>query len=429
MPSTKKFALIDCNNFYVSCERLFNPCLRQRPVVVLSNNDGCIIARSNEAKNLGIGMGEPYFKKKQFLRQHGVQIFSSNYALYGDLSQRVMTILQQEEPEMEIYSIDEAFVRLLPVAGKSMAEHGRYLKKRVDQCVGVPVSVGIGTSKTLAKLASGIAKKDPACQGVFDLAACPDQDTVLAGIPVNAVWGIGRRSAKKLNRHGIYTALELKSSDSRWIRGQLGLPGLRTVTELRGKACISIEQSPPNRKSVVSSRSFRQPLTTIADLQEAISCYVSIAARKIRSQGLLTANLHVFLSCNRFANNNSIPCFSGSRMLPLAEPTACTPTLIKAALRGLRQLYRPGHAYKKAGVMLTGLSDAAMLQQNLFFRSAEVESRPLMAALDRVNSRWGSDTLRYGSSGTTRKWSMKQDRKSPAYTTCWAELPVVYAAG
>ena len=429
MPATKRFALIDCNNFYVSCERLFNPRLQRRPVVVLSNNDGCIIARSNEAKRLGIGMGDPYFKKKQFLRQHGVQVFSSNYALYGDLSQRVMTILQQEEPEVEIYSIDEAFVRLSPVAGQSMAQYGLHLKKRLDQCVGIPVSVGIGASKTLAKLASTIAKKNPDCQGVFDLADCPDPDTILAGIAVNAIWGIGRRSSKKLNQHGIYTALDLKNSNSRWLRGLLGLSGLRTVTELRGESCISIEQSPPNRKSVVSFRSFRQPLTSLEDLSEAISCYVSIAAQKIRSQQLLTANLHVFLSCSRFAKNSSTPFFSGSRMLPLAEPTASTPTLIKAALQGLRQLYRPGYAYKKAGVMFTGLSNAAMQQQNLFFRSAELESRPLMAALDRVNSRWGSNTLRYGSSGTAREWSMKQTRKSPAYTTCWAELPVVYAAG
>ncbi len=425
----KKFALIDCNNFYVSCERLFNPRLLQRPVVVLSNNDGCIIARSNEAKSLGIGMGEPYFKRKQFLRQHRVQIFSSNYALYGDLSQRVMTILQQEEPEVEIYSIDEAFVRLAPIAGQSMAEHGLYLKKQVDQCVGVPVSVGIGSSKTLAKLASRIAKKDPAGQGVFDLDTCPDQDKVLAGIAVKAVWGIGRRSAEKLNQHGIYTTLELKNSDSRWIRGMLGLPGMRTVMELRGEPCISIEQSPANRKSVVSSRSFRQPITSLTDLKEAISCYVSIAAGKIRNQGLLTANIHVFLSCSRFAKNSNIPCFSGSRMLPLVEPTASTPTLIKAALQGLTTLYKPGYAYKKAGVMFTGLSNAAMQQQNLFFRSAELENRPVMAALDRINSRWGQDTLRYGSSGLQRGWDMKQRRKSPAYTTNWAELPVVRAAG
>ena len=420
------FALVDCNNFYVSCERLFNPRLRDRPVVVLSNNDGCIIARSNEAKALGIGMGEPYFKKKAYLRRHGVQVFSSNYALYGDLSHRVMSILQQLEPEVEIYSIDEAFIRLLAQPGRELTDHGLFLKHRVGQCVGIPVSVGIGRTKTQAKLAASIAKKDPRCRGVFNLETCPDRDALLAKIAVNNVWGVGRRFTRTLNRRGVYTALDLKNSDSRWVRNILGLSGLRTVMELRGESCIPIEQCRSNRKSVVSSRSFRKPITLLEDLQEAVSCYISIAARKLRDQGLVAANLHVFLSTSRYRTD--IPRFSGSRMIMLSSATSCTPTLIKAGLRELTELYREGYQYNKAGIMLTGLSNATMQQQNLFIQSDDARNKPLMEALDRINDRWGRDTLRYGSSGLARGWRMKQSRKSPAYTTSWAELPVVRAS-
>ena len=422
------FALIDCNNFYVSCERLFKPALRDRPVVVLSNNDGCIIARSNEAKALGIGMGDPYFKKKAFLRRHGVQVFSSNYALYGDLSFRVMSILQQEEPEVEVYSIDESFIRLTRQRGRTMTERGQQLRERVGRCVGIPVSIGIGSSKTLAKIATSVAKKYPGYQGVFDLAGCPDPDAVLASIKVNKVWGIGGRSTIKLNSQGIYTALDLKNSDERTIRTLLGLPGLRTRMELRGEPCITLEQCPPARKSIVSSRSFRRPITALEDLKEAVSCYISIAARKLRDQDLAAANLHVFLATSRFRTD--FPRFSGSRMIALAQATSCTPTLIKAGLRELTALYKPDYPYNKAGIMLTGLSQASMRQQNLFIPAADdARTGPVMEALDRINDRWGRDVLRYGSSGLAREWSMKQTWKSPAYTTSWAELPVVKALG
>ena len=422
----KLFALVDCNNFYVSCERLFQPALRNRPVVVLSNNDGCIIARSNEAKALGIKMGDPYFKKKLFLRKHGVQVFSSNYALYGDLSCRVMTILQQEEPEVEVYSIDESFIRLTAQHGRSMTEHGLYLKERVGRCVGIPVSIGIGSTKTLAKIATSVAKKYPGYHGVFNLEDCSCQDKVLASIKVNKVWGIGRQSTKKLNQQGIYTALDLKNSDERKIRKLLGLPGLRTLMELRGESCITLEQSPPARKSIVSSRSFRKPITELQDLKEAVSSYISTAARKLRDQGLAAANLHVFLSTSRFRTD--IPQFSGSRMITLSQTTSCTPILIKAGLRELTDLYKPGYQYNKAGIMLTGLSPASIQQQHLFLPAGDSRHKPLMEALDRINDRWGRDALRYASSGMAREWSMKQAWKSPAYTTRWGELPVVGAS-
>ena len=417
------FALIDCNNFYVSCERLFKPDLRGRPVVVLSNNDGCIIARSNEAKALGIGMGDPYFKKKAFLRKQGVHVFSSNYALYGDLSFRVMSILQQEEPEVEIYSIDESFIRLTAEYGRTMTEQGLHLKEIIGRCVGIPVSVGIGRTKTLAKIATSVAKKYQGYQGVFDMEGCPDPAAVLAGIKVNKVWGIGRQSTKKLNQQGIFTSLDLKNSDERKIRKLLGLSGLRTLMELRGESCITLEQCPPARKSIVSSRSFRKPITELQNLKEAVSCYISIAARKLRDQGLAAANLHVFLSTSRFRTDR--PQFSGSRMITLTQATSCTPALINAGMQELTDLYKPGYPYNKAGIMFTGIVDAAMHQQNLFIQPEPARNKPLMKALDRINDRWGRDTLRYGSSGLAREWSMKQTRKSPAYTTSWVELPVV----
>jgi len=422
----KLFALVDCNNFYVSCERLFKPNLRDRPVVVLSNNDGCIIARSNEAKALGIGMGDPYFKKKAFLRKHGVKVFSSNYALYGDLSFRIMSILQKEEPEVEVYSIDESFIRLTRQHSRTMTEQGLHLKERVGRGVGIPVSIGIGRTKTLAKIATSVAKKYPGYHGVFDFENCTCQDKVLTSIKVNKVWGIGRRSTTKLQRHGIHTALDLKNCDSRWIRKVLGLPGLRTVMELRGESCIALEQCPANRKSIVSSRSFRKPITELVDLQEAVSTYISIAARKLRDQGLATSNLHVFLSTSRFRTD--IPQFSGSRVITLPQATSCTPTLIKAGLQELTTLYKQGYQYNKAGIMLTELSNAALHQQNLFVPSEDARNKPLMEALDQVNDRWGRDTLRYCSSGIARGWSMKQVWKSPAYTTSWAELPMVGAS-
>lgn len=417
------FALVDCNNFYVSCERLFKPDLQDRPVVVLSNNDGCIIARSNEAKALGIGMGDPYFKQKAFLRKHGVQVFSSNYGLYGDLSFRVMSILQQEEPEVEVYSIDESFLRIPPQHGQTMIEHGLHLKERVGRCVGIPVSVGLARTKTLAKIATSVAKKYPGYHGVFDLEKCRDSDGVLTSIPVHKIWGIGGKSSQKLRRIGIRTALDLKNSDERKIRTLLGLPGLRTLMELRGEACITLESCPPARKSIVSSRSFRHPVTRLQDLKEAVSCYITIGARKLRAQGLAAGHLHVFLATSRFRTDGLR--FSGSRMITLRQATSCTSTLIKAGLGALTVLYEPGYPYTKAGIMLTGLSPASMQQQSLFAPPEDARNKPLMEALDLVNDRWGRDVLRYGSSGLAREWSMKQTRKSPAYTTSWSELPIV----
>lgn len=420
------FALVDCNNFYASCERLFRPELEGKPVVVLSNNDGCIIARSNEAKALGIPMGAPYFKNKTFIKQHRVKVFSSNYALYGDLSHRVMSILQQMEPEVEIYSIDEAFVRLPKRADTTLTEHALDLRKTIKKHVGIPVSIGIAPTKTLAKIANRIAKKDPSHQGVLDLTDHESLDTILAGTQVGDIWGIGRRNSEKLHKQGIETALGLKNSNDEWIRKNLTVVGLRTVMELRGIPCIPIDHAPAARKSVVSSRSFRKPVSSLTDLGEAISSYVSIATEKLRQEKLVAGNLHIFIHTSPHRIN--FPQHSGNLMIKLQQPTSSTPALIKAALQGLKKIYKKDFAYQKAGVMLTELTRSTMVQQNLF-QPLLKNNDAVMDVLDQINTRWGRNTLQYASSGIAKPWRMSQDRKSPAYTTSWQGLPVVQAGG
>ena len=416
------FALVDCNNFYASCERLFRPELEGKPVVVLSNNDGCIIARSNEAKALGIPMGAPYFKNRKFIERHNVEVFSSNYALYGDLSHRVMSILQQMEPEVEIYSIDEAFVRLPKRADSNLTGHALDLRKTIKKHVGIPVSIGIAPTKTLAKIANRIAKKDPRHHGVLNLTDHKSLDTILAGTQVEDIWGIGRRNSEKLHKQGIVTALDLKNSNDEWIRKHLTVVGLRTVMELRGTPCIPIDHEPTTRKSVVCSRSFRKPVFSLNDLGEAVSSYVSTAAEKLRQEGLVAGNLHVFVRTSPHRTN--LPQHSGALMIRLQQPTSSTPALIKTALQGLKKIYKKDFAYQKAGVMLTELTTAGMVQQNLF-QPLSKDNDAVMNVLDRINTRWGKNTLQYASSGVSKPWHMCQDHKSPAYTTNWNELPLV----
>ena len=421
----KVFALVDCNNFYVSCERLFRPELIGCPVVVLSNNDGCIIARSNEAKELGIAMGTPFFKIQSLIKRHKIKVFSSNYALYGDLSNRVMDILQKWEPEVEIYSIDEAFMTLPPSRVCSLTEYAQQLKNRVLQCVGIPVSVGIASTKTLAKIANRIAKKNGYYKGVFDLTDNENIDTALQATRVEDVWGIGRRYAQKLNNHGIYDALQLKGINDKWVRKHLTISGLRTVMELRGISCIVSDNSQSHRKSIVSSGSFGREVSSSADLKEAISSYASIAAQKLRSQKLAAGFIHVFLTTNQFKGDQ--PQYSKSMMVSLPQPSSYTPTIIKSALHGLDQIYKDGYHYKKAGVMLTGISSGKHKQLSLFGSDIK-ESNCLMNAVDYINSKWGRNTMQSASAGFAKPWSMQQSFKSPSYTTSWQELPLVKAS-
>ncbi len=422
----KLFALLDCNNFYVSCERLFRPALEGRPVVVLSNNDGCIIARSNEAKALGIAMGEPFFKCRKFIEAHQVQVFSSNYALYGDISQRVMTVLGQLEPEVEVYSIDEAFFRLPQGRAEALLANGRHLRETIKRQVGIPVSIGFGPTKTLAKIANRIAKKQPEHGGVFVL---PEGDCspILAGIAAGDVWGIGRQHSRKLASWGIRTALDLSKADDAWLRKQLTITGLRTAMELRGVSCHLLGESPAPRKSVTSSRSFGQPVSDLAGLREALSSYIGIAAEKLRAEGLKAGCLQVYLTTNRFREKD--PQYSGSQTANLSAPTSSTTELIGIAGGLLKRLYRPGFAYQKVGVILLDLVAASRMQPRLFAPVVKGDEK-LMAAIDRINSRWGRDTVQSAAVGLApdgAAWKGRQSRKSPAYTTSWLELPVVEA--
>jgi DNA polymerase V len=425
----KVFALVDCNNFYASCERLFRPELNGKPVIVLSNNDGCIVARSNEAKALGIPMGEPLFKVKDLVAKHKVHVFSSNYALYGDLSYRVMDVLRQMEPDVEVYSIDEAFISLPVTKVWDRVKYAAELREKIRRQVGIPVSIGIATTKTLAKIANRVAKKEAQFNGVFDLAGCSQIDLVLGKIEVNDVWGIGRRSTEKLNKRCIYTALDLKRADQTWIRKTLTVVGARTVMELNGISCISLENAPPCPKSIITSRSFGHPVTDLDNLKGAVITYVSIAGEKLRKQDVEADTLNLFITTGPFDEQAS---YSNNQTITLHQPISSTPELITAALQCLKSLYKPGYRYRKAGVMLAGIVKQGYRQQDLFslFRPPEKEDKQLMTALDRINSKWGRSTIRYGmTTAEDKPWSMQQTRKSPAYTTNWQELPMVKTAG
>jgi DNA polymerase V len=418
------FALVDCNNFYASCERVFNPMLEGKPIVVLSNNDGCVVARSNEAKALGIGMGVPEFQIRQLLRAHHVHVFSSNYTLYGDMSQRVMETLEQFCPDLEIYSIDEAFLSLSGFPSHSPTEYGRSIRSTVKRWTGLPVSVGIAETKTLAKIANRVAKRTPDIGGVFDLLACQDRDALLGRVAVEDVWGIGPNHARLLKQHGITTAQQLARADDQWIRKRMGVVGLRLVMELRGVSCLDLEQCPSPKQSLTCSRAFGTLINTLAEMEEAVSVYASRVAEKLRGEGLAATVLTVCLTTNEFKEG---PQYSNSLTLNLPVVTDSTSELIRCALQGIRAIYRDGYLYKKAGVILTGLVPASQTQTDLFDSKDHGRSKRLMSALDSINDRWGAGTLHYASSGISRAWKTQFYRRSPAYTTDWDALPVVNA--
>ncbi|MGB3514986.1 MAG: Y-family DNA polymerase [Elainellaceae cyanobacterium] len=407
-------ALVDANNFYVSCERVFDPRLRDKPVVVLSNNDGCVVARSNEVKALGIPMGAPVFKLRSQIRDHNIQVYSSNYTLYGDLSRRVMQTLEQFTPEVEVYSIDEAFLGLSGDV-EAIAEQ---LQQTVQQWTGIPVSVGVAPTKTLAKVANHIAKKST---GVCVLDA---PSMVLADLPVGEIWGIGHRLSDRLHRQGIATALQLRDVELSWIRQQMGIVGVRLVQELRGIPCLPLELCPAPRKSCCVSRSFGRPVTAIAELKEAVATYAARAAAKVRRDELKAGVVTVFITTNRFKPND--PQYFNSAVVQLPQPTNDTFTLVQAALRAVEGLYRLGYEYKKAGVLLTELSPASVVQTNLFNDLAQQEKRgALMRTVDGLNRQFGAGTVFCAAEGIEKGWGMRSGLRSPGFTTRWGELPVV----
>ena len=414
------FALVDCNNFYVSCERVFDPALEGRPVVALSNNDGCVIARSEEAKALGIPMGAPLFRVRPLIREHGVLVYSSNYALYGDMSGRVMAGLSEFAPDVEVYSIDEAFLDLAGAPGGDAARYGREIRAKIRRWTGIPVSIGIARTKTLAKLAAGIAKKSP--NGVFAFPRAGD----LALTEVGDVWGIGRRHAAMLKAGGILTALDLRHAAPAWARKRMGLGGARTVLELGGTACLDLETQPPQKKTTTVSRSFAHPVEDLDALRDAVSVFSGRAAAKLRRARLLAGAVTVFIHTNRFSGKDRQYHNAATRVL--ASPTSHTGDITGAALSALEQIFRPGLRYKKAGVLLFDLIAEERAPLTLFGAGAnDGPGRRLMGAFDEINRKFGQGLIRYGSARPG--WRMNQAHRSPRYTTRWEDLPRVIADG
>jgi len=430
------FALVDGNNFYVSCERAFRPALKNRPVVVLSNNDGCAIARSNEAKALGIRMGQPWFECRQLAEEHGVVALSANFVLYGDMSDRMMSVAAELGPGQEIYSIDESFINLAGVPGDLTAK-SRLMREKVLQWTGIPTGIGIGATKTLAKLANHVAKSADRKPGsypaelarVCNLAALPagDLDAVLQATAVGEVWGVGRRIAAQLNEGGITTVLDLVRLDPSTVRRRWSVVLERTVRELQGQPCISLEDQPAAKKEIAFTRSFGSAVTELADLVAAVTRFASGAAVKLRAQGSKAGQLQVFAHTSAFRPG---PAYSRSVIMPLRRPTADTLALVNAAVTGITAIYRPGFNFAKAGVMLLDLQDGGIEQGELDLEPEPAAQGKLMGTLDRLNDRYGRGTVVLASAGLKgpqRDFEMRQNLLTPQYTTRWADLPVAKA--
>lgn len=416
----RHIALVDVNNFYVSCERVFNPKLINQPVVVLSNNDGCAISRSNEAKQLGIRMGAPWFECQPIARQHHIQALSSNYPLYADMSNRVMSILRAFSAQQEVYSIDECFLDLTGQSG-NLLQYGQQIRQRILQWTGLPVCVGVGASKTLAKLANYCAKKMPDMQGVchFNQLTAAQLDGLLQKIDVAEVWGVGRQLSSRLHAMGIHSAYDLKRADSAYMRQQFSVVMARTISELNGIACLPLEPMQPAKKQILSSRSFGQAILDYPSLAGAITRFTTRAAEKLRRQQSLAGSLYVYVRTNPFQPQH--PQYQCGVTLPLSQPSDDSGYLIQAALYGLSQIYRPGYRYAKAGICLSELQDRGTVQQGLF--ADHGSRRPeLMHTVDRLNQKLGRDMIKFASEGNQRVWQMRQANVSPHYTTRWQDL-------
>ena len=417
------FALADCNSFYASCERVFNPKLNNRPVVVLSNNDGCIVARTNEAKELGIKMGEPLFKAKKIIEKYNVKVFSSNYALYGSMSNRVMKILEQSFPNIEIYSIDEAFMEISDL--KKIYDYSEYAKKIREiilKWTGIPVSIGIGETKTLAKIANQIAKDNPKINGVFDITKIKNKEKILKKIKVGKIWGIGNKLSKFLIKNNIYNAYEFIKQDNRWVRKNMNVLGLKTKMELNGISCYELENSFKQRKSCCVSRSFGKKITSLKNMREAVSTYISRAAEKIRNEKLVSNNINLYIRTSPF-KKVAKEYYSNSVSIPLNFPTNNTIILNKATLLGLNKIFKKGYLYQKAGVILSGLENENS-DLNLFEEDGK-KKEFLMNAFDFINQKYGNNSVRIASEGIEKKWLMKRSKCSSNFTTNLKDLLVV----
>jgi DNA polymerase V len=417
-----QIALVDCNNFYVSCERAFRPDLRNVPVVVLSNNDGCAVSRSNEAKELGIKMGQPWFKCKELAEEHGILALSSNYALYADMSNRVMSILGRYAPRQEVYSIDECFLELTGVP--KLRDLSYEMRERVLRWTGIPVCVGIGPTKTLAKLANHVAKKHPRSKGVFNYNDLSDaqQKKLLSQITVDEVWGVGRKITKRLALYGIQTVQELRVAHTPTLRSEFGVVMEKTQRELQGISCIDLEEHIPDKQQTISSRSFGNPIKELAVVQDALSVFVANATAKLRAQSGQAAMVQVFLQTNRFKPDE--PQYNPSMAVPLPQPTNDSLVINRWVHHVAGLLWRDGYDYKKAGIMLSDISPVSMVQGDLLEPVFTSDNR-LMKAIDGLNSRFGRGTIKVSTGGIRGEWGMRQERKSPNYTTNWAEIPAV----
>jgi DNA polymerase V len=422
----RSIALIDVNNFYVSCERVFNPKLKNKPVVVLSNNDGCAISRSNEAKALGVVMGAPWFKMQDLVKQHGIIGLSSNYALYADMSNRVMTMLNDFSPNQEVYSIDECFLDLTGF-NRDLKEYGQEMRSRILKWTGLPVCVGVGATKTLAKLANHLAKKQSQFDGVCNLNTLAEDELnkVFSNIEVGEVWGVGRRLALKLKDLGISTVLDLKRADPEYLRGQFSVVMAKTVSELNGIVCIELEEIAPPRKQILSSRSFGHTVRDFNSLAESITFYMSRAAEKLRKQNAFAGSVHVYIRTSPFKLDE--PHYSNGMTIPMPSPSDDSRQLVKIALWALKRIYRPGFNYAKAGVMLSEILPKAGVQNDLFSQPAtNLKSEALMSAIDAINRKMGRESIKLASEGFKRPWKMKQWNKSPSYTTDWREVLISF---
>lgn len=410
------FAIIDCNNFYASCERLFRPDLHQQPIIVLSNNDGCVIARSNEAKALNIKMGQAYFQIKKYCQKHKVHVFSSNYVLYGDLSARVMRVIEEAWPYVEIYSIDEAFLNLSTLPPHQHQIFCEHLRNKIWQHVGIPTSIGIGPTKTLAKLANHVAKKSRH-QPVFSIHHHPEW---LNSISIEDVWGIGRKWAQQLKTLGIYTASDLKNQSPQYIRKHFGLPLMQTTLELQGLACHELK-SPEPKQSIVASRSFGHCQTEFEFIAQAISYHCARATQKLRQQNSKLCLMSVFIRTNPFQEHK--PQYANRCILHLPEPVDDLRIITQYARQGLKQIFKSGFAYHKVGVCFEQIT--TFYQHSLFSTSVPHHSQAFMKVLEDIQDKFGRHSIYLAAEGTKSSWHMKSNQRSPTYTTSWSHIPIV----
>lgn len=423
------FGLLDCNNFYCSCERLFAPALSNEPIVVLSNNDGCIISRSQEVKDLGVKMGTPAFQIKELIKQHAIRVFSSNYTFYGEISARVMNSLNELCPVVEVYSIDEAFLDLSIFPVPELEPFARSIRKTVRQWTKIPTCVGIGPTKSLAKVANKIAKKNPEHDGVFVITDDASRLAALQHFEIGDVWGIGRQYTEMLRAKGIETAQQFTELPDEWVRANMTIVGQRLLLELRGQSCLPMLEPRTISKNICSSRSFGTPQTGLEGISEAVSTFASRCGEKLREQRACAGLVTVFVQTNPF--NPDKAQYGKSQTLNIPTATSSSAELIKYALHGLKQIYRAGYEYKKAGVIVTGIVPASQVQPDMFDTTDRKKLSQVSNAMDRINQRYGRNTISFAVQGTNAKrpWQTRADRRSPAYTTRWEELPKIELDG